>query len=134
MADSGNVIGKFSDEIEQTTNEVTEDVKDSVGEMVEQGVQSIIGTQLTPQQIQQKQVEDQKEIAETRRKIDFFKQTAEAQQKVRQEEKQKQMQKQQTEQQEKQVVEMKKGEKKSRPIDQATFYTGKAEFKRGVGG
>ncbi len=134
MADSRNVIGKFSDEIEQTVSETANDVKDEVGQMVEQGVQSITGTQLTPQQIQEKQENDQRKIVEARRKIDFFKQTAQAQQKVRQENKQQEMQKQQNQKQEQQVVEIKKEEKKSRPVNPAIFYAGKAEFKRGVGG
>lgn len=71
MADNG-AIGQFTDEIEQTASEVASDVKDSFGEMVEQGVQAITGgPQLTPQQIQQKQVQDQAALAEVRRKIKF---------------------------------------------------------------
>jgi len=129
-----NVIGQFKDEVEQTAGEVARDVKDEVGQMVEQGIQSIVGTQLTPQQIQQKQVDDQKKIADARRKISFYQQTAQAQQKVRQEQKQKEQQRLQTQQQEEQVVEMKKEEKKKKPVNPAVAYAGKAEFKRGVGG
>ncbi|MDD5147640.1 MAG: hypothetical protein PHV63_03800 [Candidatus Daviesbacteria bacterium] len=134
MADGGSAIKQFGGEVAQVVGEVAKDVKDSVGQAIEQGVQSVVGTQLTPQQIQQKQLEDQKKLAETRRKIDFYKQTDQAQKQVREENKQKEMQKLQNQQQEEQVVEIKKEQKKRQPINPATFYAGKAEFKRGVGG
>ena len=62
MANPGNKLGQFTEEIEQATNEVAGDVKDSVGEMIEQGIQSVAGPKLTPQsfdsaQDKQKQLE-----------------------------------------------------------------------------
>lgn len=129
-----NVIGQFKDEVTETAGEVAQDVKDEVGQIIEQGVQSIVGTQLTPQQIQQKQAEDQKKIAENRKKIAFYQQTAQEQQQVRQQNQQKEQQRLQVQQQEKQVAEIKKEEKKKQPADPAIAYAGKAEFKRGVGG
>ena len=103
MADSGSAIKQFTGELTQAAGEVAKDVKDEVGEALEQGVQSVVGTQLTPQQIQQKQLDDQKELAETRRKIEFYKKTAEEQKTIRQQEKQKQMQTQQAEMQQQQT-------------------------------
>ncbi|MDD5416121.1 MAG: hypothetical protein PHE48_03920 [Candidatus Daviesbacteria bacterium] len=134
MADGGNAIKQFGGEVAQAAGEVAKDVKDSVGEALEQGVQSVVGTQLTPQQIQQKQLEDQKKLTEARRKIAFYQKIDQEQKAVRQQNKQKEMQKLQTQQQEKQVIEIKKEQKKNQPINPATFYAGKAEFKRGVGG
>lgn len=130
-----NVIGQFKDEVEETATEVAKDFKDSVGQALEQGVQSITGTQLTPQQIQQKQAEDQKKIAENRRKIAFYQKTEQELHAVRRENKQKEEQRLQAQQREEQVVEMKKEEKKKQPINNpAIVYAGKVEFKRGVGG
>lgn len=134
MADGGSAVKQFSGEVAQAAGEVAKDVKDQVGQVIEQGVQSVVGTPLTPQQIQQRQMEDQKKLAEARRKIAFYQQTAQAQQKVRQENKQKGMQRLQNQHQEKQVTEIKKEQKKKQPINPATFYAGKVEFKRGVGG
>lgn len=108
MADSRNVIGKFSDEVEQTATEVAKDVKDSVGQIIEQGFQSATGIQPTPQQIQQKQQEEQKQLLETRRKIAFYDQTDQAQKMVRQQNKQKEVQRLQEEQQRKQEKKMEK--------------------------
>lgn len=134
MANGGNQIGQFRDELEQTVTEVASDVKDSVGEVIEQGVQSVAGTQLTLQQIQQKQQEEQKQLAEARRKIQFLRQIDEEQKRVRMENKQKEQQRLQSEQQEEQKAEMKKEEKKKQPINPALAYAGKVEIKRGVGG
>lgn len=134
MADGKGVIGQFTEETGEVLKEVANDVKDSVGEVLEQGFQSVAGTQLTPQQIQQKQAEDQKKIAENRKKIAFWQKITEEQRVVRQKKKQEEIQKQQNQQQEKQVAEIKKEEKKKQPVDPAIAYAGKAEFKRGVGG
>src|SRR3989344_4254023 len=89
MADSiGGTMGQFSDEIEQTATEVSADVKDSVGEAIEAGVQSVAGPQLTPQQQQQKQQQDQAKLAEARNTINFYQDTEANLQKVREENKQ----------------------------------------------
>lgn len=145
MANSGNVIGQFRDEIEQTATEIAGDVKDSVGELIEQGIQSV-KPQLTPQQLQQKQQEDQKKEIDRQKQLDYREAASlaytrkwlsdlqVAQAKVRAENKQKEQQRLQNQQQEKQVTEMKKEEKKKKPINTAIAYAGKAEFKRGVGG
>ena len=103
MADSGNAVKQFTGEVAQAAGEIVKDVKDSVGGALEQGVQSVVGTQLTPQQIQQKQLSDQKELAETRRKIAFYKKTDQEQRMTRQQEKQKQTQVQQAETQQQQT-------------------------------
>ena len=135
MADSGNVIGQFKDEIEQVSGEVAQDVKDSVGEAIEQGVQSVIGTTLTPQQIQQKQMEEQKQLAEARRKIEWYKRIDQEQKLIRQKEQQEKMQKQQEETQQKQVQEIQKVQKKQK-IPEEVRARAMAELKagRGVGG
>lgn len=89
--------------MKSTVAEVARDVKDAVGEAIEQGVQSVVGPQLTAQQIQQKQLEDQKKLAETRRKIAWYKNIAEEQKRVRQKTEQKETDRLQSQQQEKQV-------------------------------
>lgn len=134
MADGGNVIGKFADELEQPTKEAGEELKDAVGEAIEQGVQSVFGPQLTPQQIQQKQVDDQKQLTETRRKLEFYTRTDQEQKRVAAENKQKEEQRLQNQKQEEKEEEVEKEEKKKQPINPAIAYAGKVEIKRGVGG
>lgn len=112
MANSTTKVGQFTDEIEQATKEAGGEVKDAVGEMIEQNVKTTFGPQLTPQQIQQKQVEDQKKLVEARRKIAWFKDLSVAQKKIREQEKQKVQQKQQFEEQEKQKKKMEEDQKK----------------------
>lgn len=124
---ANNVIGQFRDEIEQTASEVVSDVKDSVGQMIEQN----ITPQPTSQQIQQKEADRQKQIAYTRRWLQNLQM---AQAKVRQENKQKEQQRLQAQQQEEQASEMRKEEKKKQPVNPALASVGKAEIKKGVGG
>lgn len=135
---NGNVIGQFRDEIEETSNEVAEDAKDAVGEALEQGVQSVIGSQLTPQQLQEKQQQDQKKEIDRQKQLVYTRKwlgdLQRAQEKVRAENKQKEEQRLKAQQEEKQVAEMKKEEKKKKPVNPAIAYAGKAEIKRGVGG
>lgn len=119
MANSGNRIGDFTDEMEQATGEVVSEVKDAVGEMIEQGVQSITGKQLTPQQIQQKQADNQKELTETRRKLRWYQDLQLAQRKVREEEKEKGMQRQQLEEDRKQQKKTKDAQNKQTIISPA---------------
>ncbi|MBI4035381.1 hypothetical protein HY383_00370 [Candidatus Daviesbacteria bacterium] len=142
MADSGGIKGIVA-EVSQTTGEVVKDVKDSVGQAIEQGAQSVAGTQLTPQQLQQKELDRQKQLAETRRKLKWYQDLAVAQRKVREEEKQKLLQKQQLEEQEKQKKKMEEEQKKqliSSPaklptISEAIARTQAERSKgRGVGG
>lgn len=147
MANSANVIGKFSEEVTETAKEVVKDVKDEFGQILEQGGQAIAGTQLTPQQIQpfdsaqgrQKQAEDQKKLIEARRKIAFYQQTAQAQQKVRMENQQKEMQRQQTEKQEaeaKKIEKIQMQQAPKRPGLSEAVLRSQAEYKpgKGVGG
>ena len=103
MSDLGNRIKQVTEETSQTVEEIAKDVRDSVGEAIEQGFQSATGTPLTPQQIQQKQIDDQKKISETRRKIDWLKKVDEEQKMVRQANQQKETQRLQSQQQQKQV-------------------------------
>ncbi len=112
MANSANVIGQFKDEVEQTATDVAKDVKDEVGQMIEQGVQSAAGKQLTPQQIQEKQLEDQKKLANARRVIAHYKKVEEEIKKVREQKKTEQIKKQQTEEQEKQKKNMEEEQEK----------------------
>ncbi len=135
MSDSGNNgIQGAVEEMAQATGEVAKDVKDSVGEMIETNVQTAVGTPPTPQQIQQKQAEDQQKITETRRKISWFKKIDQEQRRVIQENKQKEMQRLQSLQQEKQVKQIKLEQKKAQPINPALAMMGKPEKKGGVGG
>lgn len=106
-------------------------VKDAVGQALEQGVQSVVGPQLTPQQLQEKQQKDQKQLAYTR---EWLGDLQRAQEKVRAENKQKEEQRLKAQQEEKQVTEMKKEEKKKKPVNPAIAYAGKVEIKRGIGG
>lgn len=112
MADSGSGISQATEEVAQTVGEVAKDVKDAAGEAIEQGIQSVVGIQLTPQQIQQKQLEDQKKLAEARGKIAFWEKTQKEQIKVRQEMKQKEEQRLQEGQAQKQQEQIKIIEKK----------------------
>lgn len=134
MADSGSGLKQFTEEMEQAGGEVVEEAKDQVGQAIEHGIQSVVGTQLTPQQLQQKQLDEQKQLAETRRKIEWYKKIELEQKKVREELKQKEAARLKQQEEEKKVAHIKKEEKKKQPINPATFYAGKVEFKRGVGG
>lgn len=107
-----NVIGKFTDELEQGVKEVASDVKDAVGEAIEQNAQTAVGPVLTPAQTQQKQLDDQKEESELRRQLDFHKQTEADLKKVQQENKQKEDVRLQAQQQEEQQKQVKKLEEK----------------------
>lgn len=103
MANSANVIGQFTDELEQASGEVAEEVKEAGLEMLEQGIQSVKGTPPpTPQQIQQKQQEDQKQLAKARSDLKWFQTIAANEKKLMEERKQQKLQKQQLEQQEEQ--------------------------------
>lgn len=132
-------VKQFTGEVKQAVSEVAADIKDSVGEALEQGAQSTFGTPPSPQQVQQKQMEDQKKIAEARRKIAFYQQTAQEQQIVRQENKQKETERQQSEQQEAQEEKIEKIQTVQAPkkpgVSEAVLRS-QAEFKpgKGVGG
>lgn len=145
MANNNNVIGQFKDEITETAGEVAQDVKDSVGEMIEQAAQTSTGSQLTPQQQQQKQQEDQKKELDRQKQLVYtrkwLKDVEMSQQKVRMENKQKEQQKQQIEQQEvqdKKVEKIQKQQASKKPggTTQDAIQRSMAEYKagKGVGG
>lgn len=115
MANSGTKIGQFTDELEQATTSVAKDVKDQVGQAIEQGLQSITGKQ-SPQQLQQQQLEDQKKLLQARKKIKWYQDVALAQKKVREDEKQKQLEKKQIEEEEKRQKRLKEEEEKKKVI------------------
>ncbi len=119
MADSGNAIGQFTDEVEQATTEVAKDVKDSVGEAIEQGVQTTFGPKLTPQQIQQKQAEDQQKMAKVRSDLKWYQAIAAGEKKLMEQRKQEKLQKQQSEEQEKEQKRQVKEQNKKRIISPA---------------
>lgn len=115
MNDSGSGGGQFVSEMKSTVAEVAKEVKDAVGEMIEAGVQSVSVPQLTPQQIQQKQLQDQTDLAETRRKLDFYQKTDLEQKKVTSENKQKEAQRIQAQQQEQQSKKAEKSQMQQAP-------------------
>lgn len=112
MVDPTGKVGQFTDEMEQATSEVAQHVKDSVGEIIEQGVQSVAGPTLTPQQIQQKQLEEQKKLSQARKTLKRYQDIAAAQEKVRDEDKQKKLILSQQEEEEKKRKKMEEEEKK----------------------
>lgn len=139
MASGRTVIGQFTEETQEAVREVAQDVKDEVGQMVEQGVQSIAGIQLTPQQIQQKQIDDQKKIGEARRKLAFYQKVDQEQKMIRQQEKQKQMQKQQMEAQEEQQkkvekIQLQQASKKPGVPEEIMRSQAERKVGKGVGG
>ena len=107
-----NVIGNFTDELEEGVKEVVTEVKDAVGEAIEENAQTAMGTTLTPQQIQQQQINDQKATAEVRRKLQYHQATKADLDKEIQANKQKEAQRRQDQQQEEQQKQMRKIENK----------------------
>ena len=73
MADSGGGGNQFGSEMKSTVAEVAKDVKDAVGEMIEQNVRTAVGSQLTPQQQQQKQQQEQQDLEKARKVINYYK-------------------------------------------------------------
>ena len=92
MSDSGSGIKPFTEETAQVAGEVAKDIKDSVGQAIEQGVQSIVGTQPTPQQQQQKRQEEQQGLEKARKVINYYKTLDTNIKKAQEERKQKEMQ------------------------------------------
>lgn len=85
----GGGQNQFAGEIKQAVQEISMDVKDQVGQAIEQGVQSVVGQQLSPQQIQQKEEEKQKRLAEVRWKLERLKKTEQQVGQMREENQQK---------------------------------------------
>ncbi|MBI4038969.1 hypothetical protein HY384_03345 [Candidatus Daviesbacteria bacterium] len=143
MANSGFGGNQLGESFE-IVKEVVRDVKDSVGEMIEQGVQSVSSSNLTPQQFQQsldsardRKLEDQKQLAEARRKIEWYKKLEQEQKKVREANKQKETQRLQAQQQKEQakkiqVVKLQQTPKKPGELPQEVLRT-QVEIKTGKG-
>lgn len=134
MSDSSSGVKQFGEEVIETTSEVAKDVKDEVGQIIEQGAQSVAGTQLTPQQLQQQKQEEQKKLTKVRNDIAWYKNIDEEQKRVREQLKQKEMQRLQSQKEEKEVEEIKEVKKKQQPVNPALAFVGKPEKKGGVGG
>lgn len=126
------VVSQIPQEISEAA---VKPVIDEVGKAIEQGIQSVVGSQLTPQQLQEKQLEEQKKLAHARRVIEHYRRIEEAQRAVRTAKKQEEMQKKQEESQQKQAQEIKKEQKKQK-LPEEVRARAMAEMKagRGVGG
>lgn len=141
MADGVKPIGGTFEDIGEVMNDsVAKPMKDQLGEMVEQGKQSIAPKAVAAQQVsaadaQQKNLDQQQKITEARRRI-FYWQDLEAKTRaIREEEKRKEAerkQKAEQEEQEKKKVKQFEIQKKAEVLN--TSAKGKAEIKRGVGG
>ncbi|MBU1000417.1 hypothetical protein KKE78_03435 [Patescibacteria group bacterium] len=133
-----NNIKQFTGEGKQAVGEIAKEVKDSVGEALEQATQSVVGAQPSPQQIQQKQAEDQKQIAEARRKIRWYQDLATAQKAEINKQKQTQTQSQQAEAQEQHAkkidnAQMQQAPKKPGMVIPEEVLRSQAERKAGKG-
>lgn len=115
---------------------VVKPVADEIGKALEQGAQAIAGKTPTTQQIQQKQMQDQKDIADTQRKIDYWKQIAQAQAQVRQVKKQEDVEKNQEKKEEAKIKQYEIVEKKqdSEQREDMARTQGERRAGRGMGG
>lgn len=139
MASIKPIGGTFED-----IGEAMAPVKDAVGEAIEQGIKSVLqpAPKLTPQQQaqrQQQKAEEQKGMAEARYQIDWWKNLAAEENKVRNIKKQQDFGKKQEEQEEEQKKQDAKIEqfiiqKKEVEVNPALARKGKVELKGGVGG
>lgn len=131
MAD-GSGFKQISEEMEQAATDVAKDVKDEVGQMIEQGVQSVAGPKLTPQQIQQKELGRQKKLAHVRK---WFKDLQDARARVNQQDQQKRIQRQQQEEQEKQNKKLEEEAKKKviiSPARKTPQFPGQAPIREDI--
>lgn len=136
MADDGSGVKQFAGEMGQATVDVAKEVKDEVGKAIEQGVQSVVGTQLTPQQIQEKKLEEQRKLTEARRKIEYWKRIDQEQRAVREKKKQEELQRQQQTVQQQRIKQFTIEQKKRQPLPEEVRARSMVERKagRGVGG
>ena len=120
MSDSGGGVKQFASEMKSTVGEVASDFQDAVSEIIEQGAQSIGAPVITSQQVQQKQQQDQKDLAETRRKLAFYEQVGQNQKAVIYQNKQKEQQRVEEVEQQMKTDQAKKGQLKqgSEPTEQ----------------
>lgn len=112
MADSGGGIKGSVAEITQTVKEVTKDVKDEVGQMIEANVQTATGPKLTPQQQQQKKQEEEEQLARARKVIQYYKDLSTNIKKAQEERKQRETQRLQQMQQEEEAKKAKQAAEK----------------------
>ena len=116
---------------------VVKPVSDEMGKAIEQGVQSVTGSQaLDPAVAEKKKQEEAVKKQQLLRCIDWYKQIDSSQAKVRQEQQQKIQEKAQTEQQTMQVkqFEVLEQQKKQAQLTQVEKEARKTELKGGVGG
>lgn len=126
-------LKQVSSEIIQTTTEVAKDVKDAVGEMIEQGVQTAVGSNTTNDQ---KQIEqEQKDKKELRRVRKFFQDLEQQTAQVRAANQQKEAQRLESQQQQQVKEQQEQQESKKTTVPEAILRT-QAELKvgKGVGG
>lgn len=120
---------------------VVKPVSDEVGKAIEQGVQSVVKgpgqnppSNQTPVNPAQKKQEEQTQLAETRRKLDFWRNLSEAQNQVRAEQRKKEEERLKVEEKKKEIKQF-EVEKKKRSLSAAVREAQtKTEAKKGVGG
>ncbi len=121
---------------------VVKPVADEVGKAIEQGVQSVVKgpgqnatqnstPQSNPQQIKQ---EEQTKLIETRRKLDFWRNLSDAQNKVRAQERQKEEKRLKVDEKKKEIKQFEVEKKKQSLIAAVREAQTKTEAKKGVGG
>lgn len=110
MSDSGSGGNQFASEMKSTVAEVTKDVKDAVGEMIEQNVKTAVGFQLTPQQVQQKKEQEQQDLEKARKVISYYKNLGADIKKAQEERKQKEEERLKKIQEEEQVKKVQKAQ------------------------
>lgn len=135
---SDGVKGVVADTIKDVHEAVVKPVVDEVGKAIEEGAQSIVGSNkpLDPVAQQKKQEEEQKRKQWAEKTIDWYKKIDQDQAKVRAENLQKQQAKQAEENQQKQVKQYSvlEQQKKSANITAVQAAARKTEQRRGVGG
>lgn len=133
---AGGVIGAMTEEMAPVAEGVKQEVTDSVGQAIEAGVQSVMGTVMDPQQIQKKEEDRQKKIAEVRWRIQQLNRTNAEIEQIRKEKEQKEKQRihaQVQEQQQKKQMQMQQTAAAVNPA-LANITEGRPELKKGVGG
>lgn len=126
----------MTEEVAPVAYEVKQDVTDAVGQAIEVGVQSVMGTTIDPAQIQKKEEDRQKQIAEVRWKIQQLNKTNTEIERIRKEKEQKEKQRlhaQMEQQKQEEQVQMQKTDPKVNPA-LANLTEGRPELKKGVGG
>lgn len=137
MSDSGSGMQQVAEEIVETTGEVAQEAQDFVGAAIEQATQSIT-PQPSPQQIQQKQEENQKKEIDRQKQLTYtrawLKNQEADQKKVIMENKQKEQQRVQSQVQEEQIKKSEGFQQKQQSVDPSLAFVGKGEKKGPIGG